>query len=506
MSRGKSGLMRMEHRPLSAKNLELTERIVALAHNREEKEMYMTRWVYDLSRMVALASVLLLTMAMASRAVAQSTIQPGILLTLTPFASGLGGEEHGSPLDAVPIPGDPERRMAIATFRGLVRLVDSSGQFLDTVEAPFLHTNTQWIPDLFGLTGIAFHPDYLNPGMRGFGKFYAIVSDAISSRVDFPGVGDDGFGAHDEILREYTADDPGSKTPIFTSRDVIRFHQRTGFHNITDLAFDSQGLLYLAAGESQNSSAAQSKEDFLGTIFRIDPLDPSAFTNAELLDMERLRSFNENYANPITNPGIGAPAVLNEVFAFGLRSPFRLSTDRGAADGTGRDDVYVADVGSDLREEVNKIVNNGNYGWDFREGTLGPQPAGGSIDPIFELENSTALNPYDLISGAVTIIGGFVYRGNLLPELQGKYVFGEMGRAISAAQQGNKPRLFYGDLDTGEVFQLFFDPAGANFDGKVLLSIGEDEAGELYAVLGEDPGVALAGNPDGVVLRLDPPL
>jgi len=480
--------------------------VAVLARNREGQETRMTHWVYGLSKMVVLARALLLIAVMASCAVAQATIQPGLLLMLTPFASGLGGEEQGSPLDVVPIPGDPERRMAIATFRGLVRLVNHSGRFLDTVASPFLHTHTQWEPDLFGLTGIAFHPDYLNPGARGFGKFYAIVSDSSGARVDFPGVGGDGFGVHDEILREYTADDPTSNTPTFTPRDVMRFHQRTGFHNITDLAFDSQGLLYMAAGESQNSSAAQSKADFLGTMFRVDPLDPSAFTGAELLAMGRIRSFNGNYANPTTNPGIGAPAVLNEVYAYGLRSPFRLSTDRGAADGTGRDDVYVADVGSDLREEVNKVVNNGNYGWDLREGTLGMQPAGGVVDPILEMDNSTALNLHGLISGLITIVGGFVYRGNMLPELQGKYVFGEMGRSISTSQQGNEPRLFYGDLDTGEVFQLFFEPEGEHFDGKVLLSIGEDEDGELYAVLGDDPGGFIDGNTDGVVWRLDPPL
>jgi len=354
-----------------------------------------------------------------------TTIQRGMTLRLNLFVSNLGGDAQGSPADIVAIPDDPQGRMAIATFRGLVRLIDESGTFMDSQAKPFLDSDTGWAQDQYGLTGIAFHPEYLQAGTGGYGKVYAIVSDDSSGSVDFPGLGPDGPGAHDEILREFTASDPTSNNPAFTNRDVIRFHLRTGWHNIMDLTFDSTGLLYVAAGDGQNGGASQSKGNFLGTMFRINPLDPSGKTDAELATERLTRSFNGKYANPTSNPTLGIPAEFNEVFACGLRSPYRFNVDRGDRDGTGRDDVYVGDVGENAREEVNRLIENGNFGWNVCEGTLGTPPPSGSVDPVFELAHSTALNKFRLISGGYTVIGGFVYRGSAIRNLQGKYVLGK---------------------------------------------------------------------------------
>jgi hypothetical protein len=109
------------------------------------------------------------------------------------------------------------------------------------------------------------------------------------------------------------------------------------------------------------------------------------------------------------------------------------------------------------------------------------------------------------------VIGGFVYRGNLIPELQGKYVFANLGRQISASQVLTPARLFYGDLITGTVFEFNLDPTGEQLvefvedqptTRQFILSIGEDENGELYLVVGEDPQFVRSLVPDGRILRI----
>ncbi|MCA9187254.1 MAG: PQQ-dependent sugar dehydrogenase [Pirellulaceae bacterium] len=454
--------------------------------------------------MAAVASAL----ADAVQAAAPAVIQPGIQVRLDSFAAGLSGDGQGSPLDLVPIPGG-DGRIAIATYQGAIRLVDAQGAFLDTLDTPYLATGTDWLPDLYGTTGIAFHPGFADGSSRGYGKVYAIVSEGTIASpggpVDFnPGVPDSTFAPHYEVLVEFTASDPSSDNPEFSRRDVMRVRQPSGIHNLTDLAFDSKGHLFLPFGDSQSGINAQEKGNYLGTVFRIDPLDPASLSDAELGNQGLVRSQNGAYAVPTSNPTFGIPAELNEIFAYGLRSPYRVTVDRGATDGTGKDHVYIGDVGGGTREEIDRLEIGGNYGWSLREGTLGNQPAGGSIDPIFELAHDLSTNSNGLIAGGVTIIGGFVYRGSQFPQLQGKYVFGEMGREVSTSQQGNRPRLFYGDLQTGEIFQILADPFGESLDGRVLLSIGEDALGELYAVAGDDPGFPIGTQPDGVVLKLTP--
>ena len=144
-------------------------------------------------------------------------------------------------------------------------------------------------------------------------------------------------------------------------------------------------------------------------------------------------------------------------------------------------DLIAGDVGQGAIEEVNIITKGGNYGWNLKEGsflfdvtatgqpfvTTGPDPISGLIDPIFE---------YDHDEG-VAVIGGFVYRGTAIPELAGKYIFGELG--------GPAPRrigrLFAGDLSTGLFEELRIGPGDRSL-GQRLLGIGEDEQGELYVL------------------------
>ena len=132
-------------------------------------------------------------------------------------------------------------------------------------------------------------------------------------------------------------------------------------------------------------------------------------------------------------------------------------------------DLGLGDVGQTKREEVNLIVAGGNYGWPFREGTTGPQPAGGSIDPVFELDHDEA----------VAVIDGFTYRGTELSDSIGDHIWGDWSGQFAGS------RLFYGDPNTGEEFAFIIDPKGPRFTQNRLmplrlLTVGQDENNELY--------------------------
>ncbi len=185
---------------------------------------------------------------------------------------------------------------------------------------------------------------------------------------------------------------------------------------------------------------------------------------------------------PPTNP-FATQTGVDEIYAYGLRNPYRFSFDDGPG-GDGR--LFLADVGQNLFEEIDIIQNGGNYGWVIREGANcfdpfnpGTSPGACSntgpsgeplLDPVAE---------YDHGDG-IAVIGGFVYRGSAFPELQGKYVFGDFSG-----------RLFWLDAD-GDLSQIFEFLLGDTDDplGKFLLGFGEDENGEIYVLTSENVGPA----------------
>jgi hypothetical protein len=185
-----------------------------------------------------------------------------------------------------------------------------------------------------------------------------------------------------------------------------------------------------------------------------------------------------------------------EIYAYGLRNPYRFAFDRVTGD------LIEGDVGQNNVEEINRIVMGGDYGWAIKEGTFlfnmtnGPAgPAGtvgtppgnnspglpaGLIDPI---SGTLGTLEYDHNEG-ISITGGFVYRGSAIPELYGKYIFGDL--ALIATPVRENGRIFYADLQTGliKAFPL------AQFGGSAILpngltvhGFGQDAAGELYALV-----------------------
>jgi hypothetical protein len=211
----------------------------------------------------------------------------------------------------------------------------------------------------------------------------------------------------------------------------------------------------------------------------------------------------DNGTESTNRPGSGdTNDSLAEIWANGLRSPYRISFDRD----TGV--LYVGDVGENGREEISVIAAAAtNLGWGRFEGSalfsgsVALTPGTTHTPPIFE---------YLRTNDRRTVVGGFVYRGSAIPELQGKYVFGDFGNGNAAGI------LYYGiidssDPDFGQFFELQIDANGPMYPSEIggtrlmpdqIVSIGEDENGELYLVAGED--LRHQSDPSSFIIKLGP--
>ncbi len=273
-----------------------------------------------------------------------------------------------------------------------------------------------------GLLGLAFSPD------GGF--LYVDLTDVNG----------------DTRLLEFRAGDGGIDPA--SEREVLRVEQPYSNHNGGNLAFGPDGYLYVALGDGGSAGdpegRAQSLSTLLGKLLRISPRP----------------SDGEPYAIPPDNPFVGRDEVRPEIWAYGLRNPWRFSFDRGTGD------LWIGDVGQDSWEEID-VEQAGsagglNFGWDAREGTH-PFESGSTdpamVVPVFEY-------PHDGSVCAVT--GGYVYRGEAIPDLAGAYVFADF---CSGRLEG---------------FVLHDGVAGQHRElGPVvesLASFGEDADGELYAL------------------------
>src|SRR5436853_469356 len=249
--------------------------------------------------------------------------------------------------------------------------------------------------------------------------------------------------------------------------------------------------MYLALGDGGNANDvgpshiepggnAQNMTTPLGKMIRIDPTNPSlnSLTSTDTL------SGNGQYRIPVSNPFTAS--AVPEIYALGLRNPYRFAFDRG-----GTHDLIEGDVGQNNVEEINRIVKGGNYGWAVKEGTFlfnrsngtvganSPGSPAGLIDPI---SGPGGTLEYDHTQG-ISITGGFVYRGTAIPELVGKYIFGDLALHTNPTRADG--RLFYADLQQGTISE-FLLPQFANDkipNGLTVHGFGEDASGEIYAMM-----------------------
>ena len=333
---------------------------------------------------------------------------------LTPVATGLA-----NPLFAGHA-GDGSQRLFIVEQDGIIRVLrpeqSTSTVFLD-IRGKIAAEGEQ------GLLGLAFHPQYARSG-----RFFVFYTRAGDGAI---------------VIAEYNVSaDPNIADATEQVLLTIPHPTHTN-HNGGMLAFGIDGYLYIGVGDggggNDEPNNAQNIDVLLGKILRIDVDQPGPGTR---------------YASPPDNAFVNAPG-RDEIFAFGLRNPWRFSFDRTTGE------QWVGDVGQGEREEIDRaIVNGGNYGWRIYEGflctNLGPSLCNPSdyIDPVFD---------YSHTRGRCSVTGGYVYRGSRGTLPDGVYV--------------------YGDFCSGEIFVTAGDtPRVLVYTAMNISSFGEDEQGELYVV------------------------
>jgi glucose/arabinose dehydrogenase len=349
-------------------------------------------------------------------------------IQLQPVLSGLR-----EPLDVRQAP-DESDRLFIVEKAGRIRV--SHGN--QVIERPFLDIRgvVGARGSEQGLLGLAFDPQYASNG-----AFYVNYTDLNGDSV---------------VARYQVTDDPDLADPG-TGSVVLTQPQPYPNHNGGNLVFGPDSYLWIGFGDGGSAGDphhnGQSGGTWLGKMLRIDPNGGSP------------------YAIPPDNPFVGSSSVLPEIWALGLRNPWRYSFD--AATG----DLYIGDVGQSQWEEVDFVPAGSagglNFGWNVAEGNHCFNAQSCDLSPFVP-----AVAEYDHSARDCAIIGGFVYRGSVFPSLQGVY--------------------FYADECTGRVWSLARDEDG-NWTSSELLktginisSFGEDKNGELY----------VTGLSDGKVYRL----
>lgn len=398
---------------------------------------------------------------------------------------------------------------AVVDFATLVDLVDVGGLF--GALSKF---------DERGFLGFAFHPDYLNSTKPGFAKIYTYTSEKYDSlntptfptTVTLPDTPD-----HQAVISEWTVVDPTQD--VFTisgeRKILMRIDEPQFNHDGGDILFDENNLLYIPLGDGgaaddqgvghTSNGNAQDNTNPLGTILRIDPFGSGG---------------SGPYGIPTGN--LNQIGALGEIYAYGFRNPYRISIDSVTGD------LYVADVGQNDIEELNIVNAPGNYGWRLKEGTTffipnGTDPGFATLDDICGVACSNVIDPiaqYDTHHEGHSIIGGFVYHGAAIPQLQNRYVFADFsgfGFNFAAPSLNNYGRLLILNKTTSandlhKIKNLQFDyrlgPVNNEFIDErdhtlAILGFGIEKDGEIY-VLGSATGTPDKDNPSGVVLKLTP--
>lgn len=400
--------------------------------------------------------------------------------TTTPPSESIGlqlvAEGLVAPVGAVAA-GDGSGRLFVIDQVGRIRVISATGALLET---PFLDLTDRMVAvgidfgggfvyDERGLLGLAFHPQYASNG-----RFYVYYSAPRSGGV--PAEFD-----HESHISEFqvSAGDANAADPA-SERIILSVPQPQFNHNGGQLAFGPDGFLYIALGDGGEANDvgfghnpdignAQDRMTLLGKLLRID-VDGGV-----------------PYAIPADNPFVGDAAALPEIYADGFRNPYRFSFDTGSQPAR----LVVADVGQDLFEEVNLVTSGGNYGWRIREALQCFDPDQSTSPPATCALNSADGRPltdpileYPHTADAddprgIAVVGGFVYRGALLPDFTGRYIFGDFSTSFVVADGS----LFVAtEAVNGSWTLTLLGVAGSTSGrlGRFVLGFGQDEAGELY--------------------------
>ena len=392
-----------------------------------------------------------------------------------------------SPMSVTEAP-DESNRLFVVDQIGKIWILDKDG---NRSPEPFLDISSKMVSltpqyDERGLLGLAFHPNFKSNGL-----FFIFYNAPPRSGGPQPGV------PWNSTVRisEFKAMGHTDKAEVSSERILLEINHPQSNHNGGTIAFGPDGFLYISIGDGGNKddvgpghvedwykinkggNGQDVQQNLLGNILRIDVNQSGKLA----------------YGIPTDNPFVNKPG-LDEIYAYGFRNPFRFSFDKG-----GSHQLFAGDVGQSLYEEVDLVKKGGNYGWNVKEGTHcfstdndlmerascpSMDSAGNPlIDPVIELINDG--NPKG--GGiAIAVIGGFVYRGEKIESLEGKYVFGVL------SGDDNKP--------TGKLYKATPDGPGLwpftavdlkSFPGNLgqwLKGFGQNEKGELYVITSDLEG------------------
>jgi Glucose / Sorbosone dehydrogenase len=400
------------------------------------------------------------------------------------------------------------RRLFVNDMRGPIYSVSYDGKavtlYLD-INDPAWGVSVQSMGRERGFQSFAFHPQFAQPGTRGFGKFYTYTDTTNQTPApDFTTTNP--ATTHDTVMLEWTAKTPGATTyDGGAPRELFRLRQPFANHNAGHMAFDPLvqpgspdfGLLYIGVADGGSGGdpmrLSQNLGSAFGKIFRIDPLG----TN----------SANKKYGIPASNPFLKTDGALPEIYAYGVRNPQRFAWD------SRNRNLFLADIGQNIVEEISVVTSGANLGWNDWEGSfrfIGRQAV--SLEkprsdpkvtyPIAEWgQTDPLLQPNSAASGLV------VYRGTQIPQLANLVIFT--------------------DMPSGEIFYVSADklPGGgqdvirrilltANGSAKTMLEVIQEKnkaqgkspatRSDLRLSLGPDNQVFLLNKGDGTIRVLMP--
>jgi hypothetical protein len=389
------------------------------------------------------------------------------------------------------------RRMFVNTMRGPLYTVSYDGRtvmpYVD-VNAQNWGVNVQFNGRERGFQSFAIHPQFGQAGTPGYGKFYT-WTDTINTAPNPDFVPGGGNNTHDMVLLEWTAKNPAAATYDGGSpREMLRMEHPFANHNGGHIAFHPLarsgapefGLLYVGVADGGSGgdplNLAQNLGSPFGKILRIDPLGKNGP--------------NGRYGIPASNPFVGRTGVLGEIYVYGVRNPQRFGWDPRNGN------MFVADIGQDIVEELSMAPMGANLGWNKWEGSYGfisrqavnLENRRGDPSMTYPVAEYGQLDPLLQAQSAVT--GVHVYRGNAIPQLTNL--------------------LLFGDFPSGEIFYLQADklPSGGQDGIRRILLTDNGEAKTFLQIIqeknarqGKKPtaraDLRFGAGPDGQVLLLN---
>jgi glucose/arabinose dehydrogenase len=406
-----------------------------------------------------------------------------------PFTVGLRTVASGltSPLGITAA--DATGRLFIHDQTGKIRVLAADGTLLPL---PFLDITSRMVPlssfyDERGLLGLAFHPDYASNG-----RFFVYYS--APRRADAPA----GYN-HTSRISEFHVSSDANRADEGSERVLLEVDKPQSNHNGGTIAFGPDGYLYIAIGDGggANDTGLGHVSDWYADNGGGNGQDTEANLLGNILRIDVNGAWP--YAIPADNPFVGVDdAGRDEIWAYGFRNPYRFAFDMAGELG-----MLVGDAGQNMWEEVSQVTKGGNYGWNVKEGThcfdaesprtvpascpdvvtSGARAGDRLIDPVVEYANA---NNQTTSGIGVTVVGGEVARGRALPQLAGRYIFGDWSKTFVGPPTGQ----LFAATPGGELWRMqkllinkvdgVDNPDPAQELNNRVLGFGRDPAGDVY--------------------------